>query len=270
MSAFCGCQVIGTEKRSCQGSGIFVVPTIILENTNSVGISLLLWTLGAVVAISGLLVWLELALTIPQVEVGTGQKVSVSRSGGEKNYVSICNSTHIRASPNSAQLEYIYDRPRFLATCIFAVDFIIFSNASSNAVAFAVYIMRAAGLPDDAAATRGVAIAAITAACLIHVSWRKGGILLNNAITIIKVAILLSIIVLGFATRGGASFGHGRIQTTNFDIHTSFANPRGATATYANSFIFIIGAYNGFRQPFYVSIPRVLSLSLRGQGADFG
>lgn len=206
----------------------------------------------------------------PQVEVGTGQKVSVSRSGGEKNYVSIYNSIHIRASPNSAQLEYIYDRPRFLATCIFAVDFIIFSNASSNAVAFAVYIMRAAGLPDDAAAIRGVAIAAITAACLIHVSWRKGGILLNNAITIIKVAILLSLIVLGFATRGGASFGHGRIQTTNFDIHTSFANPRGAAATYASSFIYIIGAYNGFRQPFYVSIPRVLLLSLRGQGADFG
>lgn len=53
------------------------------------GISLLLWTLGAIVAFSGLLVWLELALTIPRVEVVTGQEVSVSRSGGEKNYVSM-------------------------------------------------------------------------------------------------------------------------------------------------------------------------------------
>lgn len=122
--------------------------------------------------------------------------------------------------------------------------------------------MRAAGLSDEAHATRGIAIVAITGACLIHVSWRRGGILLNNAIAMIKVAILLLIIVLGFATRGGASFGQGRIQTTNFDIHTSFATPRGTAATYANSFIYIMGAYNGFRQPFYVSIPRVLSFSL--------
>lgn len=245
-----------SKLRNCHGSGsgIFVTPTIILENTNSVGISLLLWTLGAVVAFSGLLVWLELALTIPQVEVGPGHKVSVPRSGGEKNYVSSSNSTRIRTSPNYAQFEYIYSRPRFLATCIFAVDFIVFSNASGNAVAFAIYLMRAAGLPDNASAIRGVAIAAITAACLLHASWRKGGILLNNAITIIKVAILLLIIVLGFAARAGASFGHGRVQTTNFDVHTSFANPRGATATYANSFIYVIGAYNGFRQPFYVSV----------------
>ena len=150
------------------------------------------------------------------------------------------------------------------------MDFIIFSNAAGNAVAFAIYVVRAAGLPDDSSAIRGVVIAAITAACLLHASWRKGGILLNNAITVIKVAILLLIIVLGFAARAGASFGHGRIQTTTFDVHTSFANPRGGTATYANSFIYVLGAYNGFRQPFYVSVPGVPSnfYSVTGR-ADF-
>lgn len=129
--------------------------------------------------------------------------------------------------------------------------------------------MRAAGLADNAPAIRGVAIAAISGACLIHVSWRKGGILLNNAITMIKVAVLLLIIVLGFAARGGASFGNGRIQTTNFDVHTSFENPRGGIATYTNSFIYIIGAYNGFRQPFYVSFPYMMSFLTCWQEADF-
>jgi len=131
-----------------------------------------------------------------------------------------------------------------------------------------MYVMRAAGLQDDASAIRGVAIAAITAACLLHATWRKGGILLNNMLAMIKVAILLLIIVLGFIALGGASLGHGQIQTTNFDAHTSFANPRGAPATYANSFIYIIAAYSGFKQPFYVSIPRVASSSFGRQEAD--
>jgi hypothetical protein len=66
------------------GSGIFVAPAIILKGTGSTGISLILWPLGALVATSGLLVWLELGLSIPKFE---GR--SVPRSGGEKNYVSI-------------------------------------------------------------------------------------------------------------------------------------------------------------------------------------
>lgn len=114
--------------------------------------------------------------------------------------------------------------------------------------------MQAAGVPGNAPAIRGLAIAALTVACLLHSSWRKGGILLNNALAIIKVAILLLIVGIGFAALGGASFGHGPVSTTNLDIHTSFSNPRGAPGSYADSFLYIMGAYNGFKQPFYVSI----------------
>ena len=70
------------------GSGIYVGPAIILRGTDSVGISLLFWALGAIVSTSGLLVWLELGLSIPRFEVD-GVEVSVPRSGGEKNYVSL-------------------------------------------------------------------------------------------------------------------------------------------------------------------------------------
>ena len=69
------------------GSLIFFSPAIVLKSSNSVGISLVLWSLGAIVSISGLLVWLELGLSIPRFEVGENE-VSVPRSGGEKNYVS--------------------------------------------------------------------------------------------------------------------------------------------------------------------------------------
>jgi hypothetical protein len=69
------------------GSGIFVTPALILKGTGSVGASLLLWTAGAVIAASGLLVWLELGLSVPRQRVRDGSKKSVPRSGGEKNYV---------------------------------------------------------------------------------------------------------------------------------------------------------------------------------------
>jgi hypothetical protein len=44
------------------------------------------WALGAVSAIAGILVYMELGLTIPIYRIG-GIEVSVPRSGGELNYV---------------------------------------------------------------------------------------------------------------------------------------------------------------------------------------
>ena len=79
------------------GSGIYVTPAIILKSTNSVGISLLLWSVGAVIGMSALLVWLELGLSIPKFDLHSRDLVEprqgettlecVPRNGGEKNYV---------------------------------------------------------------------------------------------------------------------------------------------------------------------------------------
>jgi hypothetical protein len=46
----------------------------------------MLWFYGAIVALSGIVVYVELGLTIPQYVV-RGQMVSTPRSGGELNYV---------------------------------------------------------------------------------------------------------------------------------------------------------------------------------------
>jgi hypothetical protein len=73
------------------GSGIFVSPIKVLNGTGSIGASLLLWTFGGLVGACGLLVWLELGLSVPlrlvEVMPGTFERRSVPRSGGEKNYV---------------------------------------------------------------------------------------------------------------------------------------------------------------------------------------
>lgn len=66
---------------------------------------MILWTLGAMFGMCGLLVWLELGLSIPKFqapELATGAPVdrdgaweNVPRSGAEKNYVSLM-ATHYR------------------------------------------------------------------------------------------------------------------------------------------------------------------------------
>jgi hypothetical protein len=69
-----------------------------------------------------------------------------------------------------------------------------------------------------------------------------------------KVAILLLIIITGLAKLGGASLGAKPVNTGNFNIHTSFSQPRKDVASYAQSLLYAIYPYTGYTQPFYVSI----------------
>ena len=55
--------------------------------THSVGVSMLWWGLGAIVGMAGIVVFMELGLTLPLYRFD-GVEISVPRSGGELNYVS--------------------------------------------------------------------------------------------------------------------------------------------------------------------------------------
>ena len=93
------CRTLCADKK---GSGIFVSPAIVLKTTGSVGVSLLLWALGAMVGMSALFIWLELGLSVPKFELVNREETETSRqgeeslqcvprNGGEKNYVSNSN-----------------------------------------------------------------------------------------------------------------------------------------------------------------------------------
>ncbi len=70
------------------GSGIFVVPALVAGGTGSVGGSLLLWAFGGLISTCGLMVWLQLGLSLPLLRTGRDHQFrAVPRSGGEKNYV---------------------------------------------------------------------------------------------------------------------------------------------------------------------------------------
>ena len=154
------------------------------------------------------------------------------------------------------QLEYVF--PHILTTCTYGVVFIILGNLSGNAIAFGLYVMSAAGYDDPSrGSVIGVAIGALTLACLVHVASRRGGIILNNVFAISKVAILLIIIIFGFIRSRGYTFGgHATTDdypTHNFDLDNSFKGDGQNAPSFADALLFIVYTYSGFEQPFYVS-----------------
>ena len=218
------------------GSGIFVAPRLVLLGTGSPGISIILWALGGAIMTCGLVVFLEFGLTVPQRIVPGGRTQAVPRSGGEKNY-----------------LEYLLQRPRFLATCMYGIAFLILGNLSGNAVAFGTYVLSAAGVENAPRSWNiGIAIAATTVSCLIHVFSRRGGIILSNIFAVVKVLILLVIVILGLAIGGGAEIGSGHSNSASLNPSKAFVNHQTDLPDFTFSLFYVIYTYSGFEQPFYV------------------
>ncbi|KAE9371024.1 amino acid transporter [Stipitochalara longipes BDJ] len=228
------------------GSGIFVSPIKVLNGTGSVATSLLFWTFGCIFSTAGLLVWLELGLSVPLRTVkvtpgnpGTFERKSVPRNGGEMNY-----------------LAFIFSNlPKFLVTCIYGIPFILLGNLAGNAIAIGYYSMRATG--GDPNTTRGavigIAISALTASILLHVLSRRGGIIMSNIFAVIKVSFLIAIIIFGFLKASGHSLGGQPSNAVqNFDPENSFKTSRHDFASYSDSLQWVIYSFSGFLQPFYV------------------
>ncbi len=147
---------------------------------------------------------------------------------------------------------------------MYGIIFVILGNRTGNALVMGTYIMKAAGRPETPSEVRGIAASVLTVVCIIHAAWRKGGILLNNILAVVKVSILVAIIVIGFAALGGASFGHGKVagytihpetlrKTSNFNVQSSFDTSTSDAASYVSAYIQILYTVGGFDQPFYVS-----------------
>lgn len=145
---------------------------------------MLTW-IGGVITFTGLSVYLEFGLQIP-------------RSGGEKNY-----------------LERVYRKPRYLATSVFLSQMILLGFSSGNSLAFGRYVLLAAGSSQgDGWEARGIAIACITFAVIMHATLPKWGMRLFDLLGVFKVGVLLFIVLSGFA----ALAGHRKVPDPhNFD-----------------------------------------------------
>ncbi|KAK1993061.1 high-affinity methionine permease [Colletotrichum falcatum] len=143
------------------GTGVFSTPASFLNRTGSVGLALVYWVIGFLMAAAGFSVYLELASYFP------------NRSGSEVVY-----------------LEQAYPRPKHFFPVAFAVQSVILSFISSNAV-------------DARRRHRGVAIAAYTLAVICVIAHNRYSLWLVNFIGVLKILTLVFISVAGLVVLGG-------------------------------------------------------------------
>ncbi|ODN78785.1 hypothetical protein L202_04340 [Cryptococcus amylolentus CBS 6039] len=166
------------------GTGVFATTSTILDQSGSVGMSLLYWVIGAVIAATGYSVYAEFATSIP-------------RNGGELNY-----------------LQHVYKKPKYLVACIYGAQALLLGQAAGNAYTSGRYFLRAGGITDNEWGSRGIGVAVLITALVIHGTLLKWGLRFLNIVGFFKIVILLLISFAGF----GALAGHTKIDPPhNFD-----------------------------------------------------
>ncbi|KAL5614803.1 hypothetical protein BROUX41_004892 [Berkeleyomyces rouxiae] len=211
------------------GTGIFSNPASVIRGTDSVGAALIFWVLGAFMTMAGLFVYLEFGTALP-------------RSGGEKVY-----------------LERVYRKPVYLATCIFAVQFVLFAVSTSNSISFSSYVLFAATGDEKIGswANRGIAVGIVTMVSCIHAFTPRAGIYIGNGLGAFKLVLLLFVICSGFSALGGhrkvpdphnfSSFDGGSSRSSENDLSTS-----ATAAGYATALLQVLYSYSGWENANYV------------------
>jgi amino acid transporter len=156
--------------------------------------------------------------------------VTDHRNGGEKNY-----------------LEYVYTKPKFLATAMFAAYAVLLGWAAGNSVIFGEYILNAAQVEVNRWNQRGIGLACITAAFLIHSLALKWGLRLQNALGIIKLIILLIIVVSGWVALGG----HLKVEKPD-NFSNAFQGTRGSGYGIVTALYNVIWSFIGYSNANYV------------------
>lgn len=199
------------------GTGIFSTTSTIYSLSGSVGLSLILWFVGAIIALAGLYVYMEFGSAI-------------RKNGGEKNY-----------------LEYVYNRPKYLTTAMYAAYILFLGWASGNSIVFGEYILTAADVTVTRWNERGVGIACITFAFLIHSINAKAGLYLQNFLGAFKLVIILIITVTGWVGLAGKI--SGAPGTENF--HHAFSGGGASAYGVVTALYNVIWSFVGYSNANY-------------------
>ncbi|KAG6807229.1 hypothetical protein H0H92_008309, partial [Tricholoma furcatifolium] len=159
----------------------------ILASVGSVGLSLVFWVIGYLFAGASLAVYLEYSTYFPR------------RSGAQVVY-----------------LEKAYPKPRFLLPTAFAVQTVLLSFSSSNAIV-----------------------------CILSTKW---SLRLSNALGFVKVLTLIFIAITGLVVLGG----HTRVKDPHANFRDAFAGTSSNGNALATALVKVNFAYNGFQNAFSV------------------
>ncbi|KAF9005181.1 amino acid/polyamine transporter I [Cyathus striatus] len=158
------------------GTGIFATPSMILSLSGSVGLSLIMWVIGALIAMAGMQVYIVWGTALPH-------------NGGEKNY-----------------LEHLFPHPKRLITAMYAANAVLMAYAAGNAIVFAEYFLLSIS-PSSChvtqALTKLTAALVLTFVLLLHGLHLPLGLRVQNALGVSKIIVLVGIVGTGVAAALG-------------------------------------------------------------------
>lgn len=191
------------------GSGIFISPNVIIKNTGSMGISLIIWTLGGLLSLCGALCFGELGALYP-------------KSGGECQYIRITYG-RMAAFVNLWVLMIVYAMGAAVIALTFATYFLSLFVEDSY--------------PQFELMKKIVAAIAVVTVIGICIYGTKLGVWIQNGFTIMKVLALIFLVVLGIVY---LSKGH----TEN--ISSGFTGSNLDVGDWSGAMLSSLWAYNGW------------------------
>ncbi|KAL1981244.1 hypothetical protein VTN96DRAFT_2843 [Rasamsonia emersonii] len=202
------------------GVGVYSVPSSIFAGVGSVGMSIMMWVLGALISFCGLAVYLDLGTAIP-------------RSGGERVY-----------------LERIFRKPYMLSTCMFLAYVVLLGFSAPNCIILGEYAVYIIGGTPNGWNARSIGVGVITLSCLIHARAPKLGLKVINILGVAKIIIMIAFVILGFASlfRGQESKQYGQVSQTTAE--RNFASIWAGSSTqpydYATALLKVIYCFRGY------------------------
>ncbi|KAI4215640.1 MAG: hypothetical protein LQ351_002109 [Letrouitia transgressa] len=201
------------------GTGVYSTPASVLTGTGSVGLALMYWFIGFVIAAASIAVYLEFASYFP------------SRSGSEVVY-----------------LEQAFPYPRYLFPLTFAIQTVIISFSSSNCIVLAQYLFRINGHTPSPWELKGVAVAGYTVAVLLMAFHTRFSYHLSNAIGVVKLLTLIFVAITGLVVLGG----HTSVENPTANFQNSFDSDTTSAYGVTNALLKIIFSYKGYENAFNV------------------
>ncbi|KAI8059226.1 amino acid/polyamine transporter I [Gongronella butleri] len=198
------------------GSGIFTTPALILRYTGSGAMMIMMWVLGAITSMVGLATFLEFGTMLP-------------RSGAEKTY-----------------LAYIYPEPKQLVAFLYLILVAVLGRCGALAQASIVFgeniiFAMNKGEKVNEWGARGFGIFCISFWVVVNMLSAKYAMRFNNIFTILKIALLILLICVGFAGMAGRLPNQPDLRR-NFSFEGTSSN----IGSYASGIYYIIYSYGGY------------------------
>lgn len=206
------------------GAGIFTTSGLLMAGLNNPLLMLGLWVVGGVIALCGALSYGELGAAMPE-------------AGGE--YLFLSKLYHPLFGFLSGWVSFVVGFSAPIAASAMG-----FSEYFCRAIPAIPNLVESAGIMDQAATRTFLSVSVILIFTLIHYRGIKTGALVQNILTLLKVALIVFLLLAGFLS--------GKGDISNFSAGSGVSSGLAGWKTIGLSLMWIMFAYSGWNASTYL------------------